>query len=160
MKRWNYSILLAICMFSVGCGQGEEVEKEKEPVKVISLSITPKVKEEEMEEEVEEEVEEVSGTIRGMSDGFPINTEIVIDTEACNAMNRKLTRDMDSGASLFSVDKNEVVYFVNQNYDNYLYCIKEGMVELAVDLPVKEVYPWDDVVYFMIASKELEGKKC
>lgn len=121
MNYWkkSYIILLFACMCSMGCGQEEpqdEVAKEKKPVKKISYSITeiPKV-------EIEEEF---TGTIVGVSDGFPINRDIVIDIDGCNAMNRKLTRDMDSGASLFCIDENEVVYFVNQNHDNYLYCIK------------------------------------
>ena len=35
---------------------------------------------------------------------------------------------------------------------------KNGNVEIAVELPVKEIYPWEDVVYFMIASNVEEKK--
>ena len=154
MNYWKkaYVVLLFACMCSIGCGQeiGNEVIKEKKPPKTISYSITT-IPEVEMEEKF-------TGTIIGVSDGFPINREIVIDIDGCNAMNRKLTRDMDSGASLFCIDENEVVYFVNQNHDNYLYCRKNGVTELVVDLPVKEVYPWEDSVYFMM-SESVEEKK-
>ena len=36
--------------------------------------------------------------------------------------------------------------------------MKDGEVQLAVALPVKEVYVWDDFVYFMI-SEDIEEKK-
>ena len=149
-KKIGYILLLS-CLCSVACGQEKEmdteIEKEvvteKEPPKVLSFSVTP------MPRDNEETVEHV---VINESKGFPINMDIEISIDDCNAMNRKLTRDMDSGSSLFCIDENGIVYFVNQNHDNYLYCMKDGNVQLVVDIPVKEIYPWEDVVYFMIAS--------
>ncbi len=55
-------------------------------------------------------------------------------------------------------EKTETIYFVNQNRDNYLYEMKDGVVQLVVALPVKEVYPFGDYVYFMISEDTEEQK--
>ena len=138
-----------VCL-TCSCGQEkvQETGKQKEPPKIISVAITPMEK--------IHATESAKEVILNVSDGFPIPFDIEIDSEKCNAMNRKLTSEMDSGASLFCLDKNETIYFVNQNKDNYLYCRKEGVTKLAVALPVKDLYPWEDSIYFMIAKKEGE----
>ena len=162
MKAWQKKgfIFALLCMFSYGCGQNEEpIEKPVEEVveetsRVISIGITSLPEPTLMEGQV---TGEWSGTISMSETSFPANYDIVIDVEDCNAINRKLTRTVDSGASLFCLDSEENLYFVNQKQDNYLYCRKDGVTELVVALPVKEVYPWEDSVYFMI-SESVEGK--
>ena len=81
-----------------------------------------------------------------------------------NSFNRILSIDDElglTGQSLFCIDEaTGVVYFVNQGKDYYLYRIKDGEVKLAVAMPVKQVYTYQGLVYFMIESYEkyeLEG---
>ena len=81
-----------------------------------------------------------------------------------NSFNRMLSRDDElglSGQSIFCIDESTgVVYFVNQGKDYYLYRLKDGEVKLAVAMPVKQVYTYQGLVYFMIESYEkyeLEG---
>lgn len=71
--------------------------------------------------------------------------------EKYNAFNRMIDRAVWEGESLFCIAGNTgVVYFVNQGQDEYLYRIKDGEVKLAVAMPVKEIYFYDKLVYFMI----------
>ncbi len=162
MKIWKKKgfIFVLLCMFSYGCGQNAEpIEKPVEEVveeisDVLSIGITPLPEPTLMEEQGSDETDE---EIEKSEMGFPVNDDIVINVEDCNAINRKLTRTIDSGASLFCLDKEENIYFVNQRRDNYLYCRKDGVTELVVALPVKDVYPWEDCVYFMV-SEAVEGK--
>ena len=54
-------------------------------------------------------------------------------------------------ASVFCIDeKTGVIYFVNQGKDCFLYRMKEGEVALAVAMPVKDIYPYEGSIYFMI----------
>ena len=66
-----------------------------------------------------------------------------------------------TGTSLFCIDeKTGVIYFVNQGKDCFLYRMKEGEVTLAVAMPVKDIYPYDGSIYFMIDDYdkyELQG---
>ena len=56
-----------------------------------------------------------------------------------------------TGTSLFCIDeKTGVIYFVNQGKDCFLYQMKEGEVALAVAMPVKDIYPYEGSIYFMI----------
>ncbi len=58
-----------------------------------------------------------------------------------------------AGTSLFCVEESSgVIYFVNQGNDKdcFLYRIKEGEVALAVEMPVKEIYPYGGSIYFMV----------
>ena len=147
MKK-RFLLFCSICMICLGGGCGQETGKQNEPPKTISVTFTSMPK---------ENVAKPTKTVAvNVSDGFLIPFDIEIDSNKCNTMNRKLTGESDSGASLFCLDENETIYFVNQNMDNYLYCRKDGVTELAVALPVKEVYPWEGRIYFMIAEKEGE----
>ena len=66
-----------------------------------------------------------------------------------------------TGTSLFCIDeKTGVIYFVNQGKDCFLYRMKEGEVALAVAMPVKDIYPYEGSIYFMIEDYdkyELQG---
>ena len=153
MKFWKkIGSLILFVMFTCACGQPEEVVEPSTKTIVIN-GITPMAKEESNKTKVT-----VTPTPTEQPISYPINMDIKIDTDACNGMNRKFTRDTESGASLFCLDKDETVYFVNQNRDNYLYQMKDGTVQLVIALPVKEVYIWEDYVYFMV-SEDIEEKK-
>ena len=81
-----------------------------------------------------------------------------ISVEGYNALNRKLSIDVAiglEGTSDFCMDETTgIVYFVNQGKDDYLYQIREGEIKLAVALPVKQVYPYQGDIYFMIGDSE------
>lgn len=68
---------------------------------------------------------------------------------------------LGTGTSLFCIDeKTGVIYFVNQGKDCFLYRMKEGEVALAVAMPVKDIYPYEGSIYFMIDDYdkyELQG---
>ena len=104
-------IFVLLCMFSYGCGQNAEpIEKPVDEVveetsDVLFIGITTLPEPTLMEEQISDEMDEKMG--------FPVNYDIVINIEDCNAINRKLTRTVDSGASLFCLDKEENIYFVN-----------------------------------------------
>ena len=155
-QYWKKGVLfLVLCLFHCSCGQVEPVKKVAEEGNnmIVLNGITSMPT-----QAVDKSKSKATPTPTEAPLGYPINMEMEIDTDACNGMNRKFTRDTESGASLFCLDKDETVYFVNQNRDNYLYQMKDGTVQLAVALPVKEVYIWEDYVYFMI-SEDIEEKK-
>lgn len=154
MKQWKkQGILFSICvLFLFGCGQQEDVLEETKNTQTTMIPIDKIT------------IIPMEGTGSSMNGNMiEEEEEIIIDIDACNAMNRKLTRTMESGASLFCLQQDTGdIYFVNQNQDNYLYRIKDGIVELVVELPIKELYVWNDFVYFMIESYdmyELEDKQ-
>ena len=106
MNHWKKGICFILCcLFSFGCGQANEVVEEESNI-ISSQGITPKVTKTPSETKI-------TPTPTEEPLGYPINMEIEIDAEVYNGMNRKLTRDTDSGASLFCLDENETVYFVN-----------------------------------------------
>ena len=72
--------------------------------------------------------------------------------EYYNAANRIRRTDIDKDQnSLFCIDpETGVVYFVNQNQDNYIYRLKDGEAELAVPMPARDLYLWDGTLYFMV----------
>ena len=144
MKRvLKVYVIFCYCMFCCACGQVEQKEVTQKDSSTLSITFVPKSEDTSKENDFE----------NYKADYIEIEVKLPVDVVFCNAMNRKLSRETDSGASLFCLEeKTETIYFVNQNQDNYLYCIKEGIVELAVELPVKEVYPCNGVVYFMIDS--------
>lgn len=146
MTHWKKrsAMLLVAMICTCGCGQGEEIVEEQPkttPIAILSadeITITP----------AGGTISKINGIIHDY-----VEEELIIDVAMCNAMNRKLTRDNKSGASLFCLDEEtKAIYFVNQNKDDYLYRRKDGVVELVVEMPVKEVYPFGDYVYFMLES--------
>ena len=153
-KYWKKGVfLLVLCFFHYSCGQAESVKKTgEEGSSMIVLNGVTSMPTQAVDKS------KATPTPTKAPLGYSINMDMEIDTDACNGMNRKFTRDTESGASLFCLDKDETVYFVNQNRDNYLYQMKDGNVQLAVALPVKEVYVWKDYVYFMI-KEDIEEKK-
>lgn len=83
-----------------------------------------------------------------------------------NSLNQMLSNNSSMGfcgTSYFCVDESTgISYFVNQGKDYFLYRIKEGEVDLAVAMPVKEINIYQDAIYFMVDSYEqyeLQGIK-
>ena len=80
--------------------------------------------------------------------------KIEISVEAYNSLNQMLSVASSiglGGKSSFCIDETTgVVYFVNEGNDGFLYRIKEREVALAVAMPVKELYPYDGSIYFMV----------
>ena len=80
------------------------------------------------------------------------NTETVMknviktDYNVFNRMLRGVERE-----SLLCTDWNtNMTYFVNQNKDWYIYCLRDGMAELVVSLPARELHVYDGVLYFIV----------
>lgn len=72
-----------------------------------------------------------------------------------NSFHRMDSRSNGIQTSLFCIDSDTgVVYFANKGNDGYLYRMKDGEVKLAVAMPVKEIYTYDGLVYFMIENYE------
>ena len=76
-----------------------------------------------------------------------------------NSFNRMLSLDFELdlyGQSLFCIDETTgVIYFSNQARDYYLYRLKDGEVQLAVAMPVKQIYTYQGSVYFMLESYDI-----
>lgn len=85
---------------------------------------------------------------------IPTPSIVEFSAKDFNSFNRMLTADGRAGScgkSLFCVDEQTgITYFVNQGEDYYLYQMKSGEVKVVVPMPVKEIYPYGDLVYFMI----------
>ena len=116
----------------------KEMEKKETPIPTKEVTITPEViKEDKLLEALK---------------------ELPISMEGYNALNRKLSLDAEigwEGNSDFCVDETTgIIYFVNQGKDNYLYQIKEGEVQVAVEMPVQQIYPYQGLVYFMVGKSD------
>ncbi len=114
----------------------------------------------------EKKEEKITSKIITKTEGLCEELEKVeTDVQIYNQVNRMLgSVDVwlsNEGLSLFCVDESTgVVYFVNQGKDNFLYRMKDGEVKLAVAMPVKQIYPYQGSVYFMIydyGKYELQG---
>lgn len=140
MKHWK-KVCLSIVLIGIlaGCGKPEDIEVT--PTGVVSDILT----------KVEKELVEDNSVI-GLCE--MLEQKDASEQAKYNAMNRMLSSNNDENQqSLFCVDeKTGVVYFVNQNKDWYIYRLKDGEVKLAVPLPAKELYIWEETVYFMLDS--------
>ena len=96
-----------------------------------------------------------SKTVIAKTDGLCEQLEQVeLSVEVYNSVNQMLSVDASigvNGKSSFCIDETTgVVYFVNEGNDGFLYRIKEGEVALALAMPVKELYPYQGSIYFML----------
>ena len=140
-KQYYFYLGISVLLFGmVGCG-----------TKSSEQTVIPQVIVESVENaKVLKTTEKITVTPTSMT------TEPLLELSVkdVNAMNRMLSTDAEMalyGQSLFCVDETSgVTYFVNQGKNYYLYQIKDGKVELVVDMPVKEVYPYGGLVYFMV----------
>ena len=48
-----------------------------------------------------------------------------------------------------------MVYFVNQGQDGFIYCLQDGVAELAVALPARELYYLQGILYFVVDDYEI-----
>ena len=157
MKKW---ITIAITAFILTCFAGCG-EKENRTDAVV----TPKGEVSDIFEIVEERNVEISDTEEGHGKQFNFETIDATEYAKYNASNRSRSPSVqDDQQSLFCIDADTgAVYFVNQEKDWYIYCMQNGKVELAVDLPAKELYMWDGTLYFMIEDYDIyqwkEGKE-
>ena len=159
MKKQKYVWLgISIILFGMtGCAEKES-----------PATLTP-VPTEKIREVVFEKSEEVvtSKEVITKTDGLCEKLEETTNRGTFyNAFNRMLNAESEDGMSgtgnsLFCIDeKTGVIYFVNQGKDCFLYRMKEGEVALAVAMPVKDIYPYEGSIYFMIDDYdkyELQG---
>lgn len=137
-NKLKLAICLAAAFLATGCGN-----KEQETAPTQEPEATPVV------------FAPIVSTITKQTEGLTEHLEKIDAAEQAqyNAMNRMFSEDETSHQSLFCIDADTgVVYFVNQNKDSYIYRIKDGVVELAVSIPARELYTYDGVLYFMAES--------
>lgn len=69
-----------------------------------------------------------------------------------DAANRYRTMNSSKNMqSLFCIDENTgAVYFVNQSKDWYIYRLVDGVAELVVELPARELYMRNETLYFIV----------
>ena len=73
-----------------------------------------------------------------------------------NQFHRMLTNELGARESLFCVDgATGISYFVNQGKDYYLYQLKDGKADLKLQMPVKELFTYGGLVYFMIEDYDI-----
>ena len=155
MKKQRY-VWLGISMIMLGM-TGCTVKDSP-----TTLTPTPTEK---IREVVFKKKKETSEKIITKTDGLcEILEEIKNRGTIYNSFNRMISvRDKEGmmGTSLFCIDERTgVTYFVNQGKDCFLYRMKEGEVALAVAMPVKDIYPYEGSIYFMIddyGKYELQG---
>ena len=140
-KGIRFFLIISLCLLT-GCSETNTVDgqnMEKKEV-VQQTELVPFVG-----------TEKVMDTTKGLKE---VNISLSgNEVSEYNTWNRMLSRGEDNRESLFCVDKETgIVYFANQNKDWYLYRIKDNEVQLAVELPVREIYTCDGQVYFMINS--------
>lgn len=146
-KRWMIGMLFLLAVL-VGCSaatKNKTGEQEKSDAVLED-------RKNELFEPVEEKVLDVS-EINSITEKYvkEENTDAA-ELAKYNAVNRMFTWDSaTSQQSLFCIDPDTgVVYFVNQNKDWYIYRLKDGKAELAVELPARELYMWNGTLYFIV----------
>ena len=159
-KRMYFYLCMSIAfLYITGCTQKENQETIT-PSPVIEGKLDGSVfqkKEESKETEASKNKEDKKPTsnIITKTDGLCEQLEKVeTDVTLYNTVNRMLGTDPVPGVevhSMFCLDETTgVVYFVNEGKDNFLYRMKDGEVVLAVAMPMKQLYPYEGSVYFMV----------
>lgn len=138
-RGWKLAVCLFAAVWTAGCGSQTQDVQPTEPPKVTHAAVVP-----------------VENTLTGLPGGLKEDPQKkdASDHAKYNAMNRMIYFDAaKSGESLFCVDADTgIVYFVNQNKDFYIYRIRDGVTELAIPMPAKELYSYDARLYFMVES--------
>ncbi len=129
-------------------------------IEIIDATSTPKpttsiFKQEEDTDTVSKSTDNSSKKVITKTEGLCEELEKVeISVEVYNSLNQMLSVDSSigvEGKSSFCIDETTgVIYFVNEGNDGFLYRIKEGEVALALAMPVKEIYPYNGSIYFMV----------
>ena len=158
MKKRKYIWILSsfLAFHIVGCTT-ENINSEGIPTPTIEISTekfttTPIV-------ENKENIKTPTATILPSPTDMPMPTIVEFSAKDFNSFNRILSMEYDFqvfGQSLFCVDgQTGVTYFVNQGKDYYLYQIKDDKVELVLSMPVKELYTYQGLLYFMIEDYDI-----
>ncbi len=166
-KIWYFYLsIISIVLGMTGC-EAKENPSILTPTPIIEISKEEMETEQAIFKKREKEVEEVDSKIITKTDGLCEVLEEANDVvTGYNVFNRMASPDDTigmEGTSLFCVDERTgVVYFVNQGQDKdwFLYRMKEGEIALAVAMPVKQLYPYKDSIYFMVndySKYELQG---
>ena len=160
-----------------GCTQKENQEvitpspviegKETESTKLQGAVFKEQEESKETDRSKNKEDKKPTSNVITKTDGLCEQLEKVeTDVTLYNTVNRMLGTYPVSGVeehSMFCLDETTgVVYFVNEGKDNFLYRMKDGEVALAVAMPVKQLYPYEGSVYFMVddyGKYQLEGMK-
>ena len=162
-RKYLYLCINIAFLWIAGCTTKNNLESIiPSPTIEVKENESTKIQEpvfKEKEEKKEEEEKTSSKKIITKTDGLcEILEEVEIEVETYNRVNRMLGRNVFlgfEGFSLFCMDESTgVIYFVNQGKDNFLYRMKDGEVKLAVAMPVKQIYPYEDSIYFMIYDYE------
>ena len=146
MKKRIYCYLfVGITLFSaVGCTT-KQTNTQEVPSPTKSSSFFASAKEKEKKEEVV--------VLEGLCE--VLEKKDTSKEASYNSFHRMASRHVGVETSLFCIDSDTgVVYFANKGKDGYLYRMKEGKVELAVAMPVKEIYTYEGSVYFMVENYE------
>ena len=142
MKKQLYYCLCIgfIVLGGVGCAT-EQTDIKATPSPTKASSFFAPAKEKEKKEEVV--------VLEGLCE--TLEKKDTSKETSYNSFHRMTSKIKGVETSLFCIDgETGVVYFANKGKDGYLYRMKEGKVELAVSMPVKEIYTYGDSVYFMI----------
>lgn len=135
-----------LLLFLLGCGQGNESNAENKSFITAEFETIDNSK---YAYKTELEEAEEKKQIQGLIDS---TTEVYLsDAKQWNIWNSKFSAGVEECNSLFVISPGSgSIYFVNP-WDNYfLYRIKDGKSEVAVSLPVMELCPYKDNIYFML----------
>ena len=179
MKKQTYFYLcMSIAFLCItGCTQKENQEvitpspviegKENESTKLQGAVFKEQEETKETDGSKNKEDKKPTSNVITKTDGLCEQLEKVeTDVTLYNIVNRMLGTYPVSGVekhSMFCLDETTgVIYFVNEGKDNFLYRMKDGEVALAVAMPMKQLYPYEGSVYFMVddyGKYQLDGMK-
>ncbi len=156
--RKRSSVLLCISVIALGMISCATESNSEDVTPTIAIehtdaTVTPNPTTKVFKEKEEDSFSKVVTKTDGLCEQLEqLKTPIA---ETYNKANRMLSVDVAHGGlegfSYFCVDETTgVIYFVNQSEDDYLYRIKDGEIALALAMPVKELYPYQGVIYFMV----------
>ena len=135
--KYNYIKIGILLLGLTGCGIN--MSDEEPPSFIIDSSISSEVEQQPNKDFVEQLDPE----------DFPKETSY-------NQFHRMLTNELGARESLFCIDEiTGISYFVNQGKDYYLYQLRDGKASLVVEMPVKEVFTYGGLVYFMIENYDM-----
>ena len=144
MKLKKCIILVSLVIGLSGCNSNNE-----EPLNQDFGELQQK--KEELFEVVKNETILVSEEeLQGLQEN--IEVQETIDYAKYGAANRVCATNQEKNMqSLFCVDQNTgVIYFINQNKDWYIYRLSDGMAEVAVEIPARELHMLNGTLYFIV----------
>lgn len=92
-----------------------------------------------------------SENVIAMKDGLKDDTLAVVGKDEDGYGDLGVNIKTEDSLLLLSKDPvYDVVYYVNYNVDNFIYRIKDGKAELAVELPARRLFCQNGILYFII----------